>query len=254
MRAVFILALGALAGACAGEEDEGPFRPGGGGNGGGSSNGGDARQIDAPLGDGGGELSGLICSVSDLRVPEACPIVASQAGVTVSVVGTSATTTSGSDGRFTLPVSSTQVTLDAAAGSTTFERSYVPATVTGALVPTPVVTQTAFAAAIGSLGTVVPDGGGTVVAYVADGNSPAVGVSFATIAGSSVAPFYDNGSNTSWTQSGGTGASGVALFVDVPAGSVTLDGVSADTRVARATVLVAVDTVTFVQLSLVAAP
>lgn len=253
MRAVFILVLSAAVGACAGGDDEGPFRPGGGG-GGGSSQGGDARQIDAPSGDGGGQLSGLICSVSDLRVPEACPSVASQAGVTVAVVGTAASTMSGSDGSFTLPVLSTTVTLEAGAGSTTFERSYVPVTVTGSLVPTPVVTQAAFAAAIDSLPTAVPDGGGTVVAYVVDGASPVVGVSFATIAGSSLAPFYDNGSDTSWVQGGGTGAAGVVLFVDVPAGSVTLDGVAADTRVARATVPVAVDTVTFVNLSLVAPP
>src|SRR5687767_8302940 len=174
MRAVFILVLSAGVGACAAGDDEGPFRPGGGGGGGGGSGqGGDARQIDAALGDAGGEVSGLICSVSDLRVFDACPTVASQAGVTVAVLGSAATTTSGADGRFTLPVLSTTVTIVAGAGSTTFERSYVPATVTGSLVPTPVVTQAAFEAAMSSLSPVVPDGGGTVVAYVVDSNSPA---------------------------------------------------------------------------------
>ena len=70
----------------------------------------------------------------------------------------------------------------------------------------------------------MPDGGGTVVLYVKDGNSAALDVAFDAIAGSSLAPFYDDGGATSWTQSGGTGAAGVALFVDVPAGSVTIDG------------------------------
>ena len=254
MRAVHVLVVGAVLGACA-AEDEGPFRPGGGGgNGGGSNHGGDARLVDAPAGDGGGDLSGLICVVTDLRVPDACPTVASQAGVTVSIRGTSTTTTSGSDGRYTLAVSASQVTLDAAAGSATHEPSLVPVTVSGSLVPTPVVTQAAYAAVIGSLGTVVPDGGGTIVAYIEDGTSPATGVAFATIAGSSLAPFYDNGSATSWQQGGGTGAAGVALFVDVPAGSVAIDGVAGDLRVARATVPVAVDTITFVRVGLAAPP
>lgn len=258
MRAVLPLAIAVAAGlsACVAEEDHGPFRPGGGGGtGGGSSQGGDARPIDAPAddGDGGSALTGRICVVTDLRAPDACPVVASRAGVTVSLVGSSATTTSASDGGFTLPVSASAVVLDAAAGSPTFERSIVPATV-GGVVDTPVVTQAAYAAVLGSLGTVVPDGGGAVVAYVVDGASPATGVAFATIAGSSLAPFYDNGSATAWTQSGGTGAAGVALLVDVPAGSVQLDGTAPDARVARATVPVVADAITFVEIALAAPP
>jgi hypothetical protein len=254
MRAVLSVVVGAAVGACAGGDDEGPFRPGGGGGPGGVRPGVDAR-IDAPgSGDGGGNLTGLICAVTDLRVPDACPTGASQAGVTVAVVGTATSVTSGADGRYTLPVSGGTVTLEVGAGSTTFERSLVPVTVSGSLVETPVVTQAAFAAVIGSLGPVVPDGGGTVVAYVVDGASAARNVDFATVAGSSLAPFYDNGGATQWTQSGGTGAAGVALFVDVPAGTVALDGVAADARVARATVPVAMDAITFVRLGLVAPP
>ncbi len=255
MRAVLPLAIAVAAGltACAAEEDHGPFRPGGGGNGGGSSPGGDARPIDAPPGDGGGALTGRVCVVTDLRAPDACPVVASQAGVTVSLLGSTASTASGADGRFTLPVSSATVVLDAAAGSPTFERAIVPATV-GGVVDTPVVTRAAYAAVLGSLGTVVPDGGGAVVAYVVDDASPATGVAFATIAGSSLAPFYDNGGATAWTQSGGTGAAGVALLVDVPAGSVQLDGTAPDARVARVTVPVVADAITFVEIALAAPP
>jgi hypothetical protein len=101
---------------------------------------------------------------------------------------------------------------------------------------------------------VVPDNGGTVVVYVRDGNAAAIGVAFGTIEGSSIAPFYDNGGATSWVQGGGTGVAGVALFVDVPVGEVTIEGVAADSRVAQATVPVAVDTVTFVRVSLVTPP
>jgi hypothetical protein len=253
MRPFPLLVVALALGACAGGDDEGPFRPGGGGGGGGSSQGGDARLADAAGdGGGGGELNGLVCVVSDLRVPEACPTVAAQEGVPVGVVGAAATATSGADGRFTLAVTSSSVTLDAASGSAVLVRSFVPVVVSGSLVPTPVVTQVAFDATIASLGAVVPDGGGTIVAYVADGNSPAAGVAFSTVAGSSLAPFYDDGGATSWVQGGGTGAAGVALFVDVPAGTVSLDGVAADARVARATVPVVADAVTFVQIGLVA--
>ena len=52
------------------------------------------------------------------------------------------------------------MTIVAATGWATFERSYFPATVGVAAIPTPVVTQAAYDAVIGSLGTVVPDGGG----------------------------------------------------------------------------------------------
>lgn len=257
MRAALPVAIAVVAGlgACAAEEDHGPFRPGGGGGtGGGSSYPGDARMTDAPAdGDAGAELAGRICVVTDLRVPDECPAVASRAGVTVSIVGASASTTSAADGRFTLPVSSSAVVLDAASGSPTFERSLVPAMV-GGVVDTPVVTQAAYAAVLGALGPVVPDGGGAVVAYVVNGASPAIDVTFSTIAGSSLAPFYDNGGATAWTQGGGTGAAGVALFVDVPAGSVLLDGVAPDARVARATVPVVADAITFVELALAAPP
>jgi hypothetical protein len=250
MRAVLILALGALAGACAGEEDHGPFHPGGGGGGGGGT-GGDARQTDAAvLGDGGALLAGQVCVVTDLRSPRACPAVTEREGVDVTVRGTTTTTTSAANGGFSLPVTEAAVTLVLADASTPLVRSYVPVPVTGAAVDAPVATRVAFDAAIASLGTVVPDSGGTVVAYVRDVSAPATGVAFSTIAGSSLAPFYDNGGATAWVQGGGTGPAGVALFVDVPPGTVTLDGLAADTRVARATVPVAADTITFVYVTL----
>src|SRR5688572_28267199 len=92
MRTVLTLALAGLAGACAGDGDEGPFQPGGGGGGsGGGNTGGDARPIDAPVGDGGALLAGEICVVTDLRFADACPAVAERQGVPVVVLGTAAT-------------------------------------------------------------------------------------------------------------------------------------------------------------------
>lgn len=255
MRAVHALAIAiAGLGACAADGEDPPFRPGGGGGGGGS-HGGDGGVIDAADGDGGGSLNGLICVVNDLRVPDACPTVASQSGVTVSVLGTSTTAVSGSDGRFALDAAASSVVLDVADGSTTLEHAHVMIAVDGSLVEAPVATTAAFDAAINSLTEVVPDGGGTVVAYVDDGSSPGVGVAFSTIAGSSQAPWYDAGSNTSWQQGSGTGAKGVALFVDVPEGFVSIDGTAADSRIAQASgIPVAANTVTFVRVALVAPP
>ncbi len=243
------LALGAAG--CPASDDDGPFRPGGGGGGGGSNHGGDARQLDAPGGDGGGNVNGLICVVTDLRAPDACPVTSTRVGVTVAVTGTSTTTTSGSDGRFTVAASSSVAILDVAAQSATLERSTVPVTVSGALIHAPVVTQTAWEQVLASLGPVVPDGGGAIVLYVDDTSGSASDVTFSAVSGSSLAPFYDDGSATSWTQLGGTGVAGVALFVDVPAGSATLDGAAPDLRVARLSgVPVVADAITFVRVRL----
>jgi len=245
-----VVALGAGALGCT-EEDYGPVRnPGGGGGGNGTGQGGDARQLDAAGSDGGfGEVSGLICVVTDLRLPDACPTGLTQVGVAVAVRGTSVTATSGSDGRFTVAASGATAVLDAAAGSTTPEPAIVPVAGSGPLVHTPVVTQVAWAQVLGGLGKGVPDGGGAIVAYVDDTSGPGSGVAFEFATGSSIAPFYDSG--TAFVQGGGTGAAGVALFVDVPEGNAALVGVAPDQRVARATVPVVADAITFVRLRLV---
>lgn len=241
---------GLLVAGCA-EEDHGPFRPPGGHGGGGSSQGGDAAVTDAD-GDAGGLLRGRVCIVTDLRVPDACPNVTEQAGVTVGVRGTAEVTTSGADGRFALPAAGDTLVLDVAPGSITLQRATVPVAVTAALVNAPVMTRAAWTAVEDTLGVVVPDGGGMVAVYVEDGGAPVAGVTFATAAGSSVAPFYDDGAALAWTQQGGTGAAGVALLVDVPAGTATLDGVTPDLRVARFTVPVVTDAITFVRVGLAA--
>lgn len=253
-RALLVVLTALALGGCA-EEDYGPYRPPGGGGGGGSSTGGDARQTDAPGGDGGGNLTGQVCVVTDLRVPEACPTTATQVGVPVAVRGTAAATTSDGDGRFALAVTDEAVELDLAEPSTTLVRAIVPVAVTGALVRAPVITRAAWTQVEDALGVAIPDGGGAIALYVQDGDVAAADVAFAAVAGSSLPPFYDDGGALAWRTAGGTGVAGVALFVDVPAGTVTLDGVAPDQRVARlADVPVVSDAVTFVRVRLAAAP
>jgi hypothetical protein len=183
--------------------------------------------------------------------------VAARAGVGVAVTGTAASTVSGDDGRFTLPVSSAAAVavLDVAAASATLVRSTVPVPVDGAAVQAPVVGVGDWADVLASLDQAVPDGGGAIVVYVRDGGAAAAGVSFATVAGSSIVPYYDAGGPLAWDQGGGTGAAGVALFVDVPVGAVALDGVAPDLRVVALTgVPVVAGAVTFVSTTLAPPP
>jgi hypothetical protein len=243
-----VAVLGAGTAGCA-EEDYGPFRPPGGG-GTGVNTGGDARPPDAGLDGGGGLLRGRVCIVTDLRQPDACPADPLRADVAIAVQGTGATAFSDDAGDFVIAADGVAV-LDVAAGSATLQRATVPVAVTGASVNAPVVTRAAYTALLGAIGTPVPDGGGAVALYVMDSAGPESGVSFSTVAGSSIAPFYDDGGPLAWVQGGGTGAAGVALFFDVPVGTVVLDGVTSDQRMVRLTgVPVVVDAVTFVRVML----
>src|SRR5258708_2875100 len=83
--------------ACTGAGDDWTVRPPGGGPGG--NGGGDATRPDAAPGDGGSaQLTGLVCVVSDLRAPDACPTATERIGVAVHLAGASGGTTSDSEG------------------------------------------------------------------------------------------------------------------------------------------------------------
>ncbi len=245
-----LAALWLLAGACVADDEDRPVRPpgGGGGGGGGDAGGGGDGGVDGG-GDGGtGVLNGVVCVVSDLRSPDACPAVPARAGVTVAVRGTATSAVSGADGRFTLVTPGDIVVLDAAGNSATLVRSLVPAVVGGVTVNTPVMGASDWADVLASLDQAVPDGGGAIAVYVRDGNAAAIGVTFDMVAGSSIAPYYDAGGALSWSQGGGTGSAGVTLLVDVPPGSVTLEAVAPDQRtVTIAAVPVVADGITFVR-------
>lgn len=247
---VALSALLLISGGCVAEDDHGPVRNPGGGGGNGSSQGGDARMVDAGAADGdGGGVNGLVCVVSDLRLPDACPAVAARVGVNVKTG--SATAVSDSDGRFSIAASGAVAVLDLADGSTALERSVVPVAVGASLVHTPVILEADFADVVTSLDQAVPDGGGTIVVYVQDGTGPASAVAFDHATGSSIAPYYDDGAALQWRQGGGTGVAGVALFVDVPAGTATLTGTAPDLRVARVSnVQVIAGAITFVRVGL----
>jgi hypothetical protein len=256
--AAAMLAGACVAGGCVADDENRPVRPPGGGPGGGTGDagGGGDGGVDGGGGDGGGQtLNGVVCVVSDLRSPDACPAVAARAGVTVAVRGTATTTVSGADGRFTLSVAGANVVLDVAGDSQTLVQALVPAVAGGATVNAPVIGAGDWADVLASLDQAVPDGGGAIAVYVRDGNAAAIGVTFDMVAGSSIAPYYDAGGALSWAQGGGTGNAGVALLVDVPPGTVTLAGVAPDLRTVTVTgVPVVADGVTFVRASLATPP
>ena len=246
---VTALALVVLAG-CPADDEDLPVRPGGGGPGSGTE--GDARTVDAGLDAAGGlELRGLVCVVADLRAPEACPAVATRQGVNVRVAGAGSLVTSDADGRYTLPIDATPVVIDTGDGASTLQPTRLRVASTGALVLTPVLTTTTWDAVVNATGAQPSDGSGAVVVYVDDASGPVAGVVFDAVAGAAVVPFYDGNGPLAWREAGGTGVAGVALLLDVPAGSLSISATAADQRALTLTgVPVAADKVTFVRARL----
>jgi hypothetical protein len=244
-----VLAL--VLGACGEEEDHGPVRNpggGGGGGGGGSSDGGDADAgVDGAL----AELRGRICIVTDLRLPVVCPDVAARVGVAVRETLTGTATTSGSDGSFTVQTTGAAAQLAIATGSTTLVPSTVPLAlpVADGVAEAPVIGTADWQAVLDAIVQTQPDGRGAVVVYVADAAGPVVGAEFDNVTGSTVAPFYDAGGALAWAQGVGTGSQGVALFLDVPAGTIGLAATTpASGTVTVADLPVVADAITFVHV------
>lgn len=280
--AAIVAATGAAAG-CGAEEDDRPVRnPGGlggtGGMTGGATDGGgttgDSGLVDGSGGgdgmgtdtDGGGSndggsmgdggvmsLTGQVCIVSDLRQPDACPAVANRAGVTVRVRGTGASAVSGADGRFAIAASGA-VVLELAEGAVLLESAVVPAAAATPLVNAPVISSQDWQAVLDAIGQVQPDDAGAIVLYVEDAGGAAVsGATMDGVAGSTVVPHYDDGAALAWRTAGGTGTQGVALFLDVAPGTVTLNGLApGPLPVTLAGVPVIADAITFVRVRLAA--
>lgn len=247
MRAPWFVFSIAAAAACAGSGDDWVVRPPGGGTGVGIP-GVDAMPRDAPGGDGGGDLHGLVCVVADLRAPDACPAVTTASGVAVRQLGDTAGTTSDASGRFTLAVASGTVILDVAVGSAALTRSVVPVANDGSLVQAPVPTQAAWAATVAATGGVVAAGDGAIAVYVdTSAGGAASGVTFDLPPGASNGPFYDRAGGA-WDAGGGTGPAGVALILDLAPGTYALSGGDgAGHTVTLTGVPVAADAVTFVR-------
>ncbi len=244
---VVAVALAAMAAGCGSDDEAWMVRPGGGGGPGGTTPG-DAQPVDAGPDGSIDELAGVVCVVDDLRQPDTCPASAARVGVLVRQVGTVLSVRTDADGRFTFASDGAPAVLDVADDSANLVPARLRAVSDGALVRAPVVTRPAWTAIIESLGVTPADGTGSIVVYVQDAAVPATGVVFDPIPGATIAPFYDGGGPLVWRDTGGTGAAGVALLIDVQPGTYTVVGTAADLRtVTVAAVSVDADRVTFVR-------
>lgn len=247
---VRLVTIGALlVAACGAAEDDWVVRPpGGGGGGGGIGQTIDAAApIDAADGDAlAGGLTGLVCVVQDLTDPDACPTGQGQ-GTVVGQLGTAITATADADGRFTLPIPDALVTLEAGLGVESLDVRTIKPVVNSGLVHMPALPETIWNPTVAETGASVAPGNGSIVLYVETAaGAPAVGAIVALPAGGSVGPFYDTDAGA-WTASGGTGAAGVALVLDLVPGTYQLDGALGSASLAVSGIPVEADAVTFVR-------
>lgn len=244
-RASFSLLL--LAG-CGAPEDDWVVRPPGGGTGGTGVTIDATPSLDAASDDGGVGLTGLVCVVTDLRIPEECPIGPAATGVLVRRAGDTTGATSTADARFTLAVTDPVVILDVASDSTTLQPSIVPVDNDGRLVHAPVPTSAAWSATVASLSVTIAPGNGSIAIYTDTAvGAHAAGVTFALPVGAISGPFYDGADATSWTTGGGTGLLGATLLVDLPPGTYAVDGNQGARLVSITGIPVGGDAVTFVR-------
>jgi len=209
--------------------------------------------VDAPpvTGDGGRELTGVICVVTDLRRPDRCPVVDEAVGVLVRRVGDVDGALSDGDGRFALAVPEPAVVLELARDSTTLQPSIVPVVDVGGLVHASVPTAAAWDATAASLAVTIAPGTGAIAVYTDDATgAPAAGVLFDLPSGALDGPFYDGSSTTAWTTAGGTGGYGATLVVGLVPGDYQLTGNQGARTVQLASVPVYADAVTFVRATL----
>ncbi|HVV83286.1 MAG TPA: hypothetical protein VHE35_09410 [Kofleriaceae bacterium] len=214
--ACVLAALGAVAAAgCSGSEDDWVVRPPGGGPGGGTHPDG-GTSVDASSGG-----NGRLCVVDDLRAPDACPATADVAGVRVRVED-GPTVTTDANGRFDLSLAQAAI-VDV--GETT--ATLVPG-VSRVEPGGPIAVRAMHVEPFDDLLLAVggpPLTQGAIAIYVEEqAGGPAQDVSFDQLGGATFPVLYDAGGATSWQTDAGTGAAGVALMLDVPAGSYTLTG------------------------------
>jgi hypothetical protein len=236
---VVVLFLWALAGC--GEDDhyppgEGGVPGGGGGGGAGGSDAGggnDAGTADASLGDGGVQLTGTLCDVSDVRQPLACPSTP-LSGIKVVDTATNRSATTASNGAFSLPIGFEEsLVLAIGRGVDPTRDALVPATMwDGQGVRAPRVAQTVWDALMNDIGGNEGTGTATIAVYVVDDleKLPVMGAEVITVASDAV--FYDDESSLQgWSSTAAvTGPRGAALLLSVPVAStadftVTVGGV-----------------------------
>jgi hypothetical protein len=206
-----------VAAGCVAKDD----RPLQGGGGHGGSGTGASPDASVAQGDGGSEITGTVCVVTDLRSPFACPAVASAQNVVVAEVGGNSTV-SDAAGDFTLDTNSSAPLLELGSSpgdgllTTRFVAQSSP-------VDAPVIDETTWENALVTLNTTQTTG--AMLIYVIDTSGPVSGatVSFAGTAQQGARIYYDDGAGGFDPNAVATGAGGLALVLDVGAAEMRAD-------------------------------
>jgi hypothetical protein len=186
MRAVFAVAL--LAG-CQNLHDPNPITPGGPAGPGSNTTEIDARE---DIGDGGTELGGRVCLVTDLRSPSSGCATSGADNITVTL-GTKTTLTN-QDGTFTI---------EAPTGSNLVWHAAREDLITSAVsfstdFTIPAITIDDYAELLGGNGVLLTPGQGSLIIRVVQAASLLAGATATVNPVSQFAPFYDGNSASSW--------------------------------------------------------
>lgn len=249
-----IVALTILAAACAAEDP--PTGPGGGGGGGGGTGG---SPDGGSFGDGGSGtgISGRLCIVDDVRIPELCPTVSGIGGVPIEVNGV--TTTSADNGSFSVASPGGSIAkLRIAFGDDGYRDVVVPIGLsngTASGLKLPLIRETTWQSLLTRASAIEPDNSASIASYFVRGDFAVTGVEVQAPAGSTTFPIYDrpNDPPDDWAAGALTGPRGAAIMVGVPASNpdvsflvIPPDGAPLTT----AGVPVEADALTFVTVSL----
>jgi hypothetical protein len=232
-RMVVVVAATLVLGGAGCKEDE-HFPPGegggpGGGGGGTRDAGNDEDAGDVDAGDGGTQLTGRLCDVTDVRDPldVGCD---GPAGIDVSVLDSVQSAETVAEGDFTLNVEfDSSLLLAIGTDDDSARNSLVQVGMwddDGLRVPH--VTQVAWSDLLSSLSIGDTDGAAALLLYVEDSERQPLAGAVVDAIGSAPIFHDDDGNKDGWSPGGTTGPRGAALMVQVPAQEeevvVTVDG------------------------------
>ncbi len=200
-----------------------------------------------------GEVTGQLCQLIDMRTPLACASNINFAGVQIEQIGTNNETTAAADGTFALPAEPGDfVLLRVAAGSSGFATTIVRLTQGNAGladVAVPVLVTSDADAILANTNVKPIDGRGYAVFWFSQtegaGKVPRSDVQLTPVPSGATAT-YETLDALTWTTSAGqTGASGVAVALNVTTGSRSFGATYSDQTLSLNQVPIEADAWTF---------
>ncbi len=215
-----LLFLLASLASCADEAPRPYGRPGGGGGGGGGGGRSDAMPSQPDAQD-GARISGRLCLVDDMREPLACDASTALADITIVVLGSGASTTTASDGSFSLPSpGGTDAILKIAEGADGFRDVLSPIKLVddAALnLELPAIPDLTWQSLLNDVGLIEPDASASIATYLVKDGLPLADAEITPPVGTVSAPVYDGPNDPNdWSSGGLTGTRGACIMVGVP--------------------------------------